>query len=96
MATDLGSRLDQGITLPFDWFCDPEIFRLEQRRVFADSWVYDPATDDWEALPPMPTARHGLGAAALNDRIHVFGGGLKTGGNAASDIHEVLVLDEPR
>jgi len=50
MAMDLGSRLDRGITLPFDWFCDPEIFRLEQRRVFADSWVYAGVLD-WVAEP---------------------------------------------
>lgn len=65
---------------------------VPEQEVFADSWVYDPATDQWDALPPMPTARHGLGAATLNDRIHVVGGGLQVGGNAASEVHEVLVL----
>ena len=50
MATDLGSRLDQGITLPFDWFSDPGIYRLEQRRVFADSWLYA-GVADWVAEP---------------------------------------------
>jgi phenylpropionate dioxygenase-like ring-hydroxylating dioxygenase large terminal subunit len=60
MATDLGSRLDRGITLPFDWFCDPEIFRLEQRRVFADSWVYA-GVADWAAEPgQFFTTRAGL------------------------------------
>jgi hypothetical protein len=29
----------------------------------------------------------------LNNRIHLVGGGLRVGGNAASDIHEVLVLE---
>jgi hypothetical protein len=33
-----------------------------------------------------------LGAAAIDDRIHVFGGGLRVGGNAATDVREVLVL----
>src|SRR4051794_19708367 len=60
MATDLGSRLDRGITLPFDWFCDPEIFRLEQRRVFADSWLYA-GVADWVAEPgQFFTTRAGL------------------------------------
>ena len=45
MATDLGSRLDQGITLPFDWFSDPAIYKLEQRRIFADSWLYAGVAD---------------------------------------------------
>lgn len=48
--SELGSRLDRGITLPFDWFSDPRIFRLEQTRVFADSWVYAGVTD-WVAEP---------------------------------------------
>lgn len=64
---------------------------VPEQKVFADSWVYDPVSDRWDALPPMPTARHGLGAATLNGRIHVVGGGLQVGGNAATDVHEVLV-----
>jgi N-acetylneuraminic acid mutarotase len=67
---------------------------VPEQKVFADSWVYDPAKDQWDALPPMPTARHGLGAATLNHRIHVIGGGLQVGGNAASDVHEVLVIGQ--
>jgi choline monooxygenase len=50
VATDLGSRLDQGITLPFDWFSDPAIYKLEQRRVFGDSWIYA-GVADWVAEP---------------------------------------------
>jgi choline monooxygenase len=50
VATDLGSRLDQGITLPFDWFSDPAIYKLEQRRIFADSWLYA-GVADWVAEP---------------------------------------------
>ncbi|WP_326536735.1 Kelch repeat-containing protein [Pseudorhodoferax sp.] len=65
------------------------------QKVFADSWVYDPAADRWAPVPPLPTARHGLGAATLGDRIHVFGGGLQVGGNAATNVHEVLVLGPP-
>lgn len=62
------------------------------QTVFAESWVYDPEADSWEALPPLPTPRHGLGAAAVGNRIFVFGGGTRTGGNAATAVHEVLVL----
>jgi carnitine monooxygenase subunit len=40
VSGDLASRLDAGVTLPFSWFADPEIFRLEQERVFATSWQY--------------------------------------------------------
>ncbi|WP_017317654.1 Kelch repeat-containing protein [Mastigocladopsis repens] len=65
---------------------------VPEQKVFAESWVYDPKTDGWEALPPLPTPRHGLGASTVGNRIFVFGGGTQTGGNAATAIHEVLVL----
>jgi Kelch motif len=69
---------------------------VPEQKVFAESWVYDPKTDAWEALPPLPTPRHGLGASTVGNRIFVFGGGTKTGGNAATTIHEVLVLPTDR
>jgi phenylpropionate dioxygenase-like ring-hydroxylating dioxygenase large terminal subunit len=60
MATELGSGLDRGITLPFDWFCDPGVFRLEQGRVFADSWLYAGVLD-WVSEPgQFFTTRAGL------------------------------------
>jgi N-acetylneuraminic acid mutarotase len=65
---------------------------VPEQKVFAESWVYDPKIDRWTSLPPLPTPRHGLGAATIGNRIFVFGGGTKTGGNAATTIHEVLVL----
>jgi N-acetylneuraminic acid mutarotase len=36
--------------------------------------VYDPASDAWEFLPPMPTARTGATAQRLGERIYVVGG----------------------
>ncbi len=36
--------------------------------------AYSPAGDRWYELPPMPTARGGLAAAALQERLFVFGG----------------------
>jgi len=35
---------------------------------------YDPATDRWERLPDMPTARGGIGAAVVGDLVVVVGG----------------------
>ncbi len=69
---------------------------VPEQRVFATNWVYDPITDRWDTLPALPTPRHGLGAAAVGNRIHVFGGGTKVGGDAATAIHEVLVLGDGR
>jgi carnitine monooxygenase subunit len=34
------SLIDQGETLPFSWYSDPEILRREQQRVFARTWQY--------------------------------------------------------
>ena len=69
---------------------------VPKQKVFADSWFYEPATDRWSALPPLPILRHGLGAATLGKRVHLFGGGLRTGGNAATAVYEVLVVDARR
>jgi N-acetylneuraminic acid mutarotase len=39
-----------------------------------NSWMYDPATDTWKALAPMPTPRGAGAAAELNGKIYVVGG----------------------
>jgi N-acetylneuraminic acid mutarotase len=36
--------------------------------------VYDPTSDSWTKLEPMPTPRGGLAAASFNGTIFVFGG----------------------
>ncbi|MCX8103759.1 MAG: galactose oxidase [Candidatus Bipolaricaulota bacterium] len=56
--------------------------------VYAQNEVYDPRTNSWEPQPPMPTPRHGIGAAALNDKIHIPGGGTRQGFSVSS-VHEV-------
>ena len=35
---------------------------------------YDPSTNTWSQLEPMPSKRSGLGAASINGNIYVFGG----------------------
>lgn len=53
-----------------------ETFSEGGARTFDDAERYDPETDRWERLPPMPTGRHGVGAAVLEDgAIHVVSGG---------------------
>jgi phenylpropionate dioxygenase-like ring-hydroxylating dioxygenase large terminal subunit len=60
MATELGSRLDQGITLPFSWFADPAVFALEQERIFGHSWLYA-GVAEWVTEPgQFFTCRAGL------------------------------------
>jgi N-acetylneuraminic acid mutarotase len=50
-----------------------------RRRTFDAAERYDPASGRWQRLPPMPTARHGLGAASLAGSIHVLSGGPRAG-----------------
>ena len=40
MVTDLGAALDEGWTLPADWYSDPEIWRREREQVFRRTWQY--------------------------------------------------------
>jgi len=59
--------------------------------VFADNDVYDPWTDSWQSLEPIPTPVHGVtGAAYLNGWIHLPGGGVARGGNSGSTIHQMF------
>jgi N-acetylneuraminic acid mutarotase len=39
-----------------------------------DNEVYDPITDSWSILEPMPSERGDLASSAINDTIYVFGG----------------------
>jgi N-acetylneuraminic acid mutarotase len=56
-----------------------ETVRRLSRRTFDDAERFDPATNRWEVLTPMPTARHGLGAAPFGDAIYVLSGGPRPG-----------------
>jgi hypothetical protein len=42
--------------------------------IFDQTEIYDPSTDSWRSLTPMAVARHGIGAAALGNRIYIPGG----------------------
>jgi N-acetylneuraminic acid mutarotase len=58
--------------------------------VFRETEAYDPEANAWRALPQMPTGRHGIGAAVLDDGVHVAGGG-PVEGFGVTDVHEVFV-----
>ena len=64
----------------------------ETARVFAENEVYDPTTDSWTTMAPMPTPRHGTGAATVGDTIYIPGGGLTVGGSAPSSMNEAFTL----
>lgn len=56
--------------------------------------AYDPANNQWNFLPTMPTARHGVSVAVVGDRLYVIGGHLQggfIGGEGAnSDVNDVF------
>ncbi|MDQ8029330.1 MAG: hypothetical protein REJ23_11430 [Brevundimonas sp.] len=58
--------------------------------VFAETWLYDPARDLWEAGPDMKTPRHGLAAAALDGVVYAIAGGSVVSGGAATGVVESL------
>jgi hypothetical protein len=53
--------------------------------------AYDPATNAWATLPPMPTGRGGMAAGVIGDRIHTAGGEDLTALSTYPN-HEVLDL----
>jgi len=62
--------------------------------VFPDVDAYDPATNLWAPRAPMPTPRHGIGAAVLAGRIHIPGGGPVEGFGVSAE-HEVFDPEPP-
>lgn len=59
--------------------------------VFPQNEAYDPRSNTWEALAPMPTPRHGIGAVAMGDRIFIPGGATAQGFGATA-AHEVYTV----
>lgn len=57
---------------------------------FSTNEAYNTASNTWRTLTPMPTARHGIMAAMWNGAAYIAGGGLRQGGGAPTDVHEVL------
>ncbi|MBI2261990.1 MAG: galactose oxidase [Caulobacterales bacterium] len=67
-----------------------EWFQRPDGGVFAETWIYDPAADRWEAGPAMRTPRHGLAAAAVDGVVYAIAGGeVVSGGRAGSVVEEL-------
>ena len=47
-----------------------------------NAWEYDPATDTWKPLAPMPSKRGAASAAVVNGKIYVIGGAGVTPGSS--------------
>jgi N-acetylneuraminic acid mutarotase len=62
----------------------------EPNDVFPDHDVYNPRTDTWTQLVPLPTPIHGVtGAAFVGGLIYMPGGGIASGGSSGSNIFQV-------
>jgi N-acetylneuraminic acid mutarotase len=42
--------------------------------------AYDPASNTWAVLPPMPVPRHGLAGAVVGHRLHMVSGDVQSAG----------------
>jgi N-acetylneuraminic acid mutarotase len=52
-----------------------------------EAWEYDPATDSWRALAPMPTKRGAAVAAAVGGKLYIIGGATLLPGDTNPGIH---------
>ena len=52
-----------------------------------NAWEYDPATDEWKELAPMPTKRGAAAAGVANGKIYVTGGANSLAGVTENGIH---------
>lgn len=53
--------------------------------------AYNPKTNSWERLPPMPTPRHGLAAVEIGGKIYAVSGANVAGGGGP---HEGVTVNE--
>jgi N-acetylneuraminic acid mutarotase len=58
---------------------------------FEQNEVYDPRTDRWETLAPMPTPRHGVAAVPIDDQIYVIAGADRQGYGAVRSLEVYTV-----
>ncbi len=53
--------------------------------IFRDVEAFDPASNEWFQLPSMPTARHGVNASVIGNRLYLIGGHIAFDGAAEHD-----------
>jgi N-acetylneuraminic acid mutarotase len=66
---------------------------VQTGTTFNEAEVYDPATNTWTALPPLPEGRHAGAAVVVGDQAYVIGGNNGCGGNRAAK--EILTFRLP-
>ena len=58
--------------------------------------AYEPATNRWTVMAPMPIPRHGLAGGVVGNRLHLVSGDVQSAGTGAHvhvDSHDALQLD---
>ncbi|MEZ4318241.1 MAG: kelch repeat-containing protein [Myxococcota bacterium] len=68
------------------WVAGGEGNPLDPDGVFAEVEVYDPAADAWTSEAPLPTPRHGTGAAPWRGGVLVPGGAVVQGFRAVDTV----------
>jgi N-acetylneuraminic acid mutarotase len=51
---------------------------------------YNPKSDSWSVEPEMPTARLGLDAVTLDDKIYAIGGKTSQPSESATNVNEIF------
>ena len=73
-------------------FQDPHMM-----ATFRSVEAYEPATDTWSIMPPMPVSRHGLAAGMIGNKLILVGGDIQSSGTgimASTGEVDALVLPE--
>ncbi len=60
-------------------------------EVHGEVEVFNPATNTWRSLSPMPTPRHGIWASVIGNNIFLPGGGIVSG-FGATNVNEVFIV----
>jgi N-acetylneuraminic acid mutarotase len=62
-------------------------------KTYNNNEKYNVKNNKWESKEPLPTARHGLAAVSVNDKIYVIGGGPEPGLSVTS-VNEIFNIRE--
>src|SRR6188474_2879125 len=60
-----------------------------------NAWQYDPATDSWKSLPPVPTKRGSAVAVEAGGKIYTIGGSTTVEGRVINDSNGRLESKDP-
>ncbi len=62
-----------------------ECKRPDTSEGFRENEAYNPKTDEWQTLAPIPGQRNGFGGAVVGERAYFTGGSIGCGGSPTSD-----------